>query len=389
METTQNSGRPLEGIRVVDLTTVVLGPYASQLLADYGADVIKIEPPAGDSTRRTGHAAEPGMAAGFIGVNRNKRSVVLDIKKPEHKEALLALIDGADVFMHNIRPQKLKGLGLDSETLMARNPRLIYVGLHGFGEDGPYAGKPAYDDIIQGLSGMAALGQMRDGSPSFVPSVVADKTCGIYAAMAISMALVGRAKNGQGHYVEVPMFESMAGFTLVEHMSGNHFHPPVGGLGYARLLTEWRKPYQTSDGYICAVPYTDRHWEAFFRACGMSELAEDDRFRGIAARTRNIDTLYKLLGEAIASKSTSYWLETLTELDVPCSRLNTLSDLWTDPHLQQTGFFRDVPDADMEKIQLTDAPVRFNRTRVPFTAPPRLGQHTEEVLGEIGIQLKN
>jgi len=207
--------------------------------------------------------------------------------------------------------------------------------------------------------------------------------------MAISMALVGRAKNGQGHYVEVPMFESMAGFTLVEHMSGNHFHPPVGGLGYARLLTEWRKPYQTSDGYICAVPYTDGHWEAFFRACGMSELAEDDRFRGIAARTRNIDTLYKLLGEAIASKSTSYWLETLTELDVPCSRLNTLSDLWTDPHLQQTGFFRDVPDADLEKIQLTDAPVRFNRTRVPFTAPPRLGQHTEEVLGEIGIQLKN
>lgn len=328
------------------------------------------------------------MAAAFIGVNRNKRSVVLDIKNSSNKQALLALIDEADVFMHNVRPQKLKALGLDPETLMARNPRLIYAGLHGFGEEGAYAGKPAYDDIIQGLSGIAALGELSEGKPKFVASVIVDKTCGIYAAMAISMALVDRAKTGRGHYVEVPMFESMTAFNLIEHMSGHHFAPTVGDLGYGRLLTEWHKPYKTLDGYICAIPYTDAHWQALFRACGRADWLTDERFTHIAARTRHIDILYKFLNDQIEQKTTDEWLRMLEELDIPASRLNRLSDLSQDPHLVGSGFFRQIPDAmGMSPVTVPDAPVRFDREKVPFRMPPRLGEHTREVLAEVGVEL--
>ena len=291
---------PLQGVRVLDLSAIVLGPYASQILADYGADVIKIEPPEGDSTRFTGPTTERGMGAIFMGVNRGKRSAVLDLKREEGRSALMKLIDTADVLMHSIRPQKLASLGIEPAAVLARNPRMVYVGLHGFGEDGPYGGLPAYDDIIQGLSGCAALMQRQTGEPQYFPTIAADKTSALIAAHAILAALFRRERTGQGGYVEVPMFESMVAFNMVEHFYGLHFEPALAAPGYPRVLAPWRRPYKTTDGYLCAMPYTDAHWKRFFGEAGTPEVAADPRFASIGERTKNIEALYKQAAEIIA-----------------------------------------------------------------------------------------
>lgn len=376
---------PLEGIRILDLSAVVLGPYASQTLAEYGADVIKIEPPEGDSTRRTGPSTESGMGAIFLGVNRGKRSVVLDLKRADARAALLKLVDTADVLMHSIRPQKLKSIGLDADTLLARNSRLVYVGLHGFGEDGPYGGMPAYDDIIQGLSGCAALMERQGGTPQYFPTIVADKTSGLVATHAILAALLRRERTGQGGYVEVPMFETMASFNLVEHLYGHHFAPPLAPTGYPRLFAEHRKPYQTTDGYLCAMPYTDIHWKRFFTEGGLPEAATDPRFANITERTKNIDALYTLAAQVIATRSTADWLATCARLEIPASRMNRLEDLAVDEHLQATGFFVTHQDPRMGTLRFPGAPVRLDHQALPVGMPPRLGQHTDEVLREAGI----
>lgn len=376
---------PLEGVRVLDLSAVVLGPYASQNLADYGADVIKVEPPEGDSTRNTGPSTEAGMGAIFLGVNRGKRSIVLDLKRAQAREALLRLVDTADVLMHSIRPQKLTALGLDPETLMARNPRLVYVGLHGFGEDGPYGGRPAYDDIIQGLSGCAALMDRQSGHPLYFPTIAADKTCGLVATHAILAALFARERTGQGSYVEVPMFEAMAAFNLVEHYYGHHFDPPKAGTGYPRVLAAHRKPYRTSDGFICLMPYTDAHWKRFFLEAGMPQAAADPRFATIAERTRNIDALYALAAQAIETRSTAQWLETCARLEIPASRMNRLDDLEQDEHMQATGFFRTIHDPRMGALRFPGPPMRFDHQPLPVRMAPRLGEHTAELLREVGL----
>jgi crotonobetainyl-CoA:carnitine CoA-transferase CaiB-like acyl-CoA transferase len=376
---------PLAGVRVVDLSAIVLGPYASQNLADYGADVIKVEPPEGDSTRNTGPSTEAGMGAIFLGVNRGKRSVVLDIKRPADRDALLKLVDTADVFMHSIRPQKLPSLGLDPDTLRQRNPRLVYVGLHGFGEDGPYGGQPAYDDIIQGLSGCAALMERQTGTPQYYPTIAADKTCAQVATHAILAALFARERSGEGSYVEVPMFESMAAFNLVEHCYGHHFAPPQAGMGYPRLFAAHRKPYRTTDGYLCAMPYTDAHWQRFFTEAGMPEAARDPRFASMAERTRHIDALYALAAEALATRSTADWLTTLARLEIPAGPVNRLEDLEQDAHLLATGFFRQVDDARMGTVRYPAPPMRFDGAPLPVTMAPRLGEHTREVLRELGL----
>src|SRR5690606_25669005 len=258
----------LAGVRVLDLTSVVFGPYASQILADYGADVIKIESPEGDSTRRTGPQQEAGLAAIFLGINRNKRSVVLDLKQAGARDALLALVDDADVLMHSMRPAKMARLGLDPHTLCARNPRLVYAGLYGFGEGGAYAGQPAYDDIVQGLSGVADIAQRQGGTARYLPTIAADKTCGLAAARAILAALLQRERTGRGQQVEVRMFESMASYLLVEHFYGRHLQDTPGPAGYPRVLAPWRRPYQTADGLLCMMPYTDAHWRRFFTETG-------------------------------------------------------------------------------------------------------------------------
>jgi crotonobetainyl-CoA:carnitine CoA-transferase CaiB-like acyl-CoA transferase len=371
---------PLEGIRVLDLSTVILGPYAAQILAEYGADVIKIEPPEGDATRRTGPSTEPGMGAFFLGVNRGKRSVVLDLKQPGDRARMLELIDSADVLMHSIRPQKLAAIGLDPAAVRARNPKLVYVGLHGFAEDGPYGGMPAYDDIIQGMSGCAGLMERQTGTPQYLPMIAADKTCGLAAVGAILAALLQRARTGEGATVEVPMLETMVSFNLVEHLYGEQFDPPCGGMGYPRLLNPFRKPYKTTDGYVCAMPYTDRHWQRFFTEAGRADLAGDPRFANITERTKNIVALYELAEQILAQRSTAQWLEVLDRLEIPASRMNRLEDLATDPHLVETGFFETIDDPAMGRLRFAGVPVKFNGQRPPVRMAPRLGEHTDEVL---------
>ena len=379
------AARPLDGIRILDMTTVMLGPYATQMLGDYGADIVKIESPGGDSTRATGPALEPGMAATFIGANRSKRSVVLDLRQAEAREALMLLIDGADVLVYSMRPQKMAALGLAPEVLRARNPQLVVAAVHGFAEGGPYAGRPAYDDIIQGLCGLASLSELQGREPAYLPTVVCDKACALYATQAILIALVARGRSGLGSYVEMPMLESMVNFTLVEHFYGRHFRPPLGEAGYSRMLTVWRRPYRTRDGHVCIVPYSDSHWRRFFNEAGRPEVMADARFQGIAARTRNIDALYAELAACVAGRSTAEWLAACDRLDIPAAPYNRLADLERDPQLAQTGYFTTLVDPAMGDIVTPAAPLKFDGATARPTLPPRLGQHTVEVLAQAGF----
>jgi crotonobetainyl-CoA:carnitine CoA-transferase CaiB-like acyl-CoA transferase len=416
------TGGALAGVRIVDLTAVIFGPYCTQILADYGADVIKVEAPEGDTTRWTGPALEHGRAAIFLGANRNKRSVVLDLKQPAAREALLALVDGADVFIHSVRPQKLEKLGLGPEALMARNPRLVYAGLHGFGSDGPYAGQPAYDDIIQGLSGVADLMARQTGTPRYFPTIAADKACGQVAAHAVLAALFQRERTGRGQCVEVPMFESMVSFMMLEHFYGRHLvdapaagdgrgpgavadagadtkdaagadAPPGNGAvaaddrtpGYPRLLVPWRRPQRTADGYVCILPYTTAHWRLFFEHSGHPELASDPRFQDIASRTRHIAELYELTGEIVARHDTAHWLALCQRLEIPAAPVNRLEDLEHDPHLQAVDLFPTIPGPGEARYRMIRNPVRLSASEVPLRAPPALGEHTLEVLAEAGL----
>lgn len=376
---------PLHGIRVVDLSTVLMGPYASQTLADYGAEVIKVETPEGDSTRRTGVATEAGMAVTFLGLNRNKRSVVLDLKDARAREALLRLVDGADVFMHNIRPQKLSAIGIDPDALLKRNPRLVYAGLHGFGQGGPYGGSPAYDDVIQSMCGLVAVSETQFGEPRYLPTVIADKVSGLFAANAILAALMGRNRAGRGCFVEIPMFETMVGFTMVEHLYGATFVPPRGPAGYPRTLSPWRRPYRTQDGHVSLMPYTDRHWRNFFLEAGEPDLAADPRFAGIDNRTRNTGALYEAAGRIVAGRTTAEWLDACRRLEIPAAPVLRIEDLLSDPHLHATGFFSEHVDPGMGRLRMPGVSVRFDGRRPPVGLPPRLGEHTEEILGEAGL----
>jgi crotonobetainyl-CoA:carnitine CoA-transferase CaiB-like acyl-CoA transferase len=375
---------PLQGLRILDLSTVVLGPYASQILAEYGADVIKIETPEGDSTRHTGPSTEEGMGAIFLGVNRGKRSVVLDLKTEAGRDAMLRLVDTADALMHSIRPQKLAAIGLDPATLRKRCPKLVFVGLHGFAEAGPYGGQPAYDDIIQGMSGCAALMHAQVGQPLYFPTIAADKTTGLVAAHAILAALLKRERTGEGCTVEVPMFESMVAFNLVEHFYGQHFDPPLAPPGYPRLLNPYRRPYRTLDGHVCAMPYTDAHWQRFFKEAGEPALAADPRFANIAQRTRHIEALYAATERILATRTTADWLAAFARLEIPAATMASLEDLPNDPHLRATGFFETVDDPAMGRVRFPGSPVRFDGQKLPLRMPPRLGEHTREVLGELG-----
>ncbi|HWA64196.1 MAG TPA: CoA transferase [Caulobacteraceae bacterium] len=375
---------PLDGVRVLELGSVLMTPYASQWLADLGADVVKVEPPAGDTTRRTGPQSEPGMAAMFLGSNRNKRSIVLDLKSADGREALLALVESADILVHNNRPQKMEALGLSPDALLARNPRLVYACMHGFRADGPYGGRPAYDDVIQGLCGLVDLMGQRLGAPDYLPTTAADKTVGLVGVVAILAALSRRDRTGRGGYVEVPMFESMVAFTAVEHLYGHQFDPPKGPASYPRVMAPDRRPQATADGYICALPYNDMHWRRLFEAVGRPELTQDPRFVDIAARTANVAELYALLASILKTRTTAEWLDLLERLEIPCAEVKSLADLTHDPHLMATGFFEKV-DLGGQVLRLPGVPVLFDGERPPVRRPPRLGEHTREVLEEAGV----
>ena len=376
--------KPLQGLRILDLSSVIFGPLASQILADYGAEVIKIEPPEGDSTRHTGPSKEAGMAAMFLGSNRSKKSVALDLKQADAQEALIALVATADVLMHSMRPQKLAGLGLAPETLRQRFPRLVYASLVGF-LPGPYAGKPAYDDVIQGMSGLADLMERQGGEVRYLPTIAADKTCAHVAAHAILAALWRRERTGQGAFVEIPMFESMVGFNLVEHYYGQHFEPPLSAPGYPRVLAPWRRPYRTADGAVAMMPYTNLHWQRFFTEVGAPELARDARFVDIASRTRHIAELLELASGFTERHTTAHWIAVCERLEIPAAPVAKLQDLPLDPHLVATDFFETVADPALGDVRFPGVPVRFDGQRAAITMPPRLGEHTRELLAQAGL----
>ena len=297
---------PLEGIRVIDLTSVAMGPYATQIMGDMGADVIKIESRDGDVFRHAGPARHAGMGAPFLNFNRNKRSVVLDLKSPDDAASLRALVKDADVFVSNVRPKSMARLGLDDAALRAINPRLVYCGAYGFSEQGRYAGRPAFDDIIQAMSGIAAIqANATTGEPAYVNTIIADKTAGLTIAWAVAMALYERERSGLGQAIEVPMFETLVGFGMMEHLAGRTFDPPEGPMGYERLLSSARRPYRTQDGFIALLPYTTAQWQRFFRLAGRPEVAEDPRYMEPAQRSRNIHTLYGMLADLVAERSTA------------------------------------------------------------------------------------
>jgi len=377
---------PLAGIRVLDLTTVQMGPWCTRILTDYGADTIKVEAPEGDSSRYTGIARNRGMSGSFQHNARGKRSIAMDLKQPSAREALLRLVPTVDAFASNIRPQALARLGLDYESVRAHNPSIVYLSMVGYGSGGRYAGRPAYDDLIQAASGIPMLLQRSTGEPRFIPMAAIDRIVGSAAANALLAGLLARARTGTGQHIEVPMFETMAQFVLAEHMQGRTFEPPAGPAGYARTLSRQRRPYPTKDGFIAALPYNDGQWRRFFAAIGKSEVVEQDpRFADIAARTANIDALYEMLGDELKHRTTDEWLELLEQNDIPCIRPNTLESLLDDPHLADVEFFGFAEHPSEGRIRTMREPSTWSETAPPTGRfAPRLGQHTREILTEAG-----
>jgi len=368
------------------LTSVVAGPLATQTFADMGAEVIKIESPDGDATRYTGPARSPDMAALFMGLNRGKRSLVLDLKQAAAADALWRLIDGADVFVHSMRPQKIERLGFGHQAVCARNTRIVYAALHGYRAGGPYSGQPAYDDVIQGQSGVAALMAEIAGEPRYAPTILADKTTALTLANAVTAALFAREKTGRGQFVEIPMFETMVAFVLAEHLFGHCFTPPQGNLGYTRVLGAWRRPYKTRDGYICMMAYTEAQWHKFWSAVGKPEICDDPRFDSIATRSRNVVALYELAGAALAEKTTGEWLVLLRQLEIPSARVSSLDEVIADPQLAASGFFRRATHPTEGEILFADQPVRFGDSGAANARlQPRLGEHSIEILREAGL----
>lgn len=384
---TQPAG-PLAGVRVLDLTTVFMGPSCTQLLGDLGADVVKIEAPSGDSTRSIGPCGDIGLGPLFLGLNRNKRSVVLDLKQPAAVAALLQLARDADVFATNVRPAAMRRLGLGSDVLLAANPRLIYASMVGFSQRGPYAAKAAFDDMIQAATGLAAaVGQGAGGEPRYLPITVADRSVGLYAFGVICAALLARQRTGVGQSVEIPMFETMIPYVLGDHLYGRTFVPAKGDFGYPRLMTPNRRPYKTRDGYVCCLIYTDRHWQIFLEAVGKRELLKTDaRLANIRTRTQAIDELYQLVADELCQRSTAEWTRLLPESEIPIFPMHTFDSLLGDEHLAATGFLRHAVHPVVGEIIETAVPSEWSGTPpAPATPVPLLGQHTLEVLGEAGF----
>jgi len=377
---------PLDGVRVLDLTTVVMGPYATQILADFGADVVKVEPPEGDIMRYAWPFRSKGMGHIFLNANRNKRGIVLDLKKPEAREACLALAKRADVLVYNIRPQAMARLRLGYEDLKAINPRIIYVGCFGYSQAGPYAAKAAYDDLIQGAAGLPWLSREAGAeTPRYTPVIIADRSVGLHTANAVCAALYARERTGRGQRVDVPMFESLLQSVLGEHLGGYTFVPQLGEGGYRRMLTPYRRPYETRDGYLCALIYNDKHWRAFFELVGRADLEADPRFASAEGRSQNFDVVYSFVADEMAKHTTAYWLEALERADIPVQRMNSLEDILRDPHLAAIGYFTPVEHPSEGTLLSMKVPSEWSETPPAYRRhAPRFGEHTREVLREAG-----
>jgi len=389
-DTAKRSG-PLAGVKIIDMSSVVLGPFATLIFGDLGADVIKIEAgqkgKAGDMMRYAGASPTGDLGPIYTSLNRNKKSVQLDAKEPDGKAAILAMLKDADVFFHNVRLAGMGRLGLDYESVKAINPGIVYVHCAGFGAGGPYEKRQAYDDLIQGASGFAALNAMRSGAdPEYAPSLVADKTVGLFATYATLAALYHKERTGEGQFVSVPMLESFTFFNMVENLYGETFLPGNGKLAYTRSINANRKPYKTKDGYIGLVPYSDKQWELFFDMGGRSGVFEDPRFSTYSARTENITELYAIIGEVALLKTTDEWLTLLDEANIPAMRYNEMGDVLTDEHLQAVGFFETREHPEAGAYRSMKHPVSFSRTPADIALdPPRLGADTETVLASLGL----
>jgi formyl-CoA transferase len=377
---------PLAGVRVLDLTSNFMGPYASLLLADMGADVCKIEAPEGDTTRGIGPSRHPGMGPIFLHLNRNKRSMVLDLKHPDGVAALRRMLTSADVLIYSLRPKTMTKLGLGYDDVQRINPRVVYCGAFGFGQRGPYAARPAYDDLIQAAVGMPVLQARKSGPPAYVATAIADRVVGMALSTAVSMALYHREKTGRGQAVQVPMFETFAHFVMGDHLYGHSYVPPIGDWGYARMMSAERRPYRTKDGYVGVQVYNDKHWKRFFEVTGHVEMARDPRYADIAGRTRHIADLYEFLARTFETRTTAEWLALLTEADIPIIEMNTPETLVDDPHMRAVGFFQEQDHPSEGRVRSIGIAQEWSESAPELRHPaPRLGEHTAELLGEYGM----
>ncbi|MFZ1813182.1 MAG: CoA transferase [Rhizobiaceae bacterium] len=383
---TSNGQGILSGYRIIDLSTVVLGPFATQLLGDLGADVIKIEGPEGDIMRHAGPHVSPGMGPIYLTINRNKRCLTLDLQKSGAKEILRRLVATADALIHNIRAAGIERLGFGYEAVKAIKPDIIYVHAVGFGSQGHYAGRQAYDDLVQAVTGMSTMLPRQDGSsaPRYFPGLIADKTTGLFAANAMLAGLLHKERTGRGQFIEVPMMECMISYTMAENLYGHTFVPPKGPTAYTRSINPERKPYPTKDGYIAIMPYSDANWAAYFELGGRGELIRDPRFATYAARTENITVLYGIIGEIALQKTTDEWLELLARANVPAMRVHTLDSVLGDPQLRETGFVEPRNHPSEGQYLSVGHPVRYSDAPASIRVePPLQGQHNLEILQEL------
>jgi len=378
---TEPSG-PLQGIRILDLTTILFGPYGAQTLGDWGAEVIKVESLAGDGWRYTGQFRNRGMSGQFMAANRNKRSLALDLKHPDGAAVLRRLISTADALVTNIRPAALARLGFGYEACRDLNPRLVYAAATGFGQDGPWAARPAFDEIVQAASGFAsAIGT--DDEPEFVPSLIGDKLCGLALTAAVAAALVRRERSGTGQLVEVPMLETVAAFNSIEMLGGHAFVPPIGPAGYKRVKE--RRPVRTKDGWLTMLPYSGDNWCTFFETVGHPECIEQFSVRDPVQRASNIDKIYDRMSEIAVTRTTAEWEELLLKIDVPHASFAKLAEVAEQPHLKAVGAFQELDHPTEGKIRQARPSARFSESPAGIRRlPPRLGEHTKEVLREAG-----
>ncbi len=381
----------LKGVRIIDLTTIVLGPMATQTMADLGADVIKVESREGDLARSSGAIGPDGMGAVFANNNRNKKSIALDLKTADGKRVLSELIDSADVFIHNMRPVAIERLGFGAEAVSAVKPDIIYCAAVGFGSDGPYGGRPAYDDVIQAASGLASLPLHMGADPAYAPSVMADKISALHIVYGLLAALFNKERTGEGSVIEVPMFEALVSFIMNEHLDAATFDEN-GDAGYNRLLNANRRPFKTSDGWLAVMPYNKAQWIRLLSHLGHDEVLNAPWFESAAGRNARSAFLYGILVEELPKASTADWIPVFNEIDIPHSRLNTLEDLLIDPHLQHIEFFGATDNLNGRSRSVAQPVVFKDAEKIPDSAPPSTGQHTDKILAELGydsVQIEN
>ena len=375
----------LEGIRVVDLTSVIMGPFATAQLGVMGADVIKIESADGDNVRHIAPMKSPAMGAGYLNSNRNKRSVVLDLKSEDGRNAMLRILETADVFVTNMRRQALARLGLDRETLCERFPKLIHCCAVGFGRGGPYENDAAYDDVVQALSGFASVNADADGAPRFVPQIIVDKLSGLFIVEGVLAALLHRERTGKAVPFELPMMETASYFLMTEHLQGQTHQPPIGPPGYARLMNPYRRPYKTKDGFVAVLPYADKHWPKMLAMIGREEVMQEDWFQTTTERSKRVRDLYQMVNDAMPKRTTEEWLKLFREADIPCGNVNTMDSLLEDPQIIETGVFQEHDHPTEGALRFMRHPIAFDMARQPETPAPCLGEHTSEVLADAGM----